>query len=70
MRPPEILVPGLLTLYLSRTDSRCKALLGMDPFMRPVSTEVLEGGAGQTTWTAAITSSFTNSSKTFPVYSV
>lgn len=29
------------------TDSRCKALLGMDPFMRPVSTEVLESGISQ-----------------------
>ena len=29
------------------TDPRCKALLAMDPFMRPVSTEVLEGGVKQ-----------------------
>src|SRR5215207_6569318 len=28
-------------------DSRCKALLGMDPFMRPVSVEVLENGVTQ-----------------------
>lgn len=27
--------------------SRCKALLGMDPFMRPVSTDVLEHGISQ-----------------------
>jgi hypothetical protein len=29
------------------TDSRCKALLGMDPFMRPVSVKVLENGVAQ-----------------------
>lgn len=29
------------------TDMRCKALLGMDPFMRPVSYEVLENGLSQ-----------------------
>jgi len=29
------------------TDPRCKALLGMDPFMRPVSVPVLEGGVTQ-----------------------
>ena len=29
------------------TDLRCKALLGMDPFMRPVSREVLENGVPQ-----------------------
>ena len=29
------------------TDIRCKALLGMDPFMRPVSYEVLENGLSQ-----------------------
>ena len=29
------------------TDPRCKALLGQDPFMRPVSTEVLENGVTQ-----------------------
>lgn len=28
-------------------DTRCKALLGMDPFMRPVSTDVLERGVTQ-----------------------
>jgi pimeloyl-ACP methyl ester carboxylesterase len=28
-------------------DARCKALLGMDPFMRPVSLEVLESGVTQ-----------------------
>lgn len=28
-------------------DSRCKAVLGMDPFMRPVSTDVLEQGITQ-----------------------
>jgi hypothetical protein len=29
------------------SDPRCKALLGLDPFMRPVSTEVLENGVSQ-----------------------
>ena len=29
------------------TDTRCKALLGMDPFMRPVSYEVLQNGLSQ-----------------------
>ena len=29
------------------TDSRCKALLGMDPFMRPVSYEVIDAGVTQ-----------------------
>jgi len=29
------------------TDSRCKALLGMDPFMRPVSFDILESGVPQ-----------------------
>ena len=29
------------------TDVRCKALLGQDPFMRPVSYEVLESGIAQ-----------------------
>jgi dienelactone hydrolase len=29
------------------TDSRCKAVLGMDPFMRPVSYEVIENGLPQ-----------------------
>jgi len=29
------------------TDQRCKALLGMDPFMRPVSFDVLENGVTQ-----------------------
>ena len=28
-------------------DSRCTALLGMDPFIRPVSTNVLENGVSQ-----------------------
>jgi len=28
-------------------DSRCKAVLGMDPFMRPVSAEVIEAGVQQ-----------------------
>ena len=37
---------GAAIQFCSR-DSRCKALLGMDPFMRPVSTEVLEGGIRQ-----------------------
>lgn len=29
------------------TDPRCKSLLGMDPFMRPVSAEVIENGVTQ-----------------------
>lgn len=29
------------------TDPRCKAVLGMDPFMRPVSAEVIENGVSQ-----------------------
>lgn len=29
------------------TDLRCKAVLGMDPFMRPVSAEVIENGVSQ-----------------------
>jgi hypothetical protein len=29
------------------TDARCKAVLGMDPFMRPVSAEVIENGLAQ-----------------------
>ena len=29
------------------TDPRCQALLGMDPFMRPVSYEVIDGGVTQ-----------------------
>ncbi len=29
------------------TDPRCKAVLGMDPFMRPVSAEVIESGLSQ-----------------------
>jgi predicted dienelactone hydrolase len=29
------------------TDPRCKAVLGMDPFMRPVSAEVIAGGIAQ-----------------------
>ncbi|HCR71329.1 MAG TPA: hypothetical protein DIW23_07800 [Anaerolineae bacterium] len=28
-------------------DSRCKAVLGMDPFMRPVSAEIIQGGISQ-----------------------
>src|SRR5215216_5165095 len=35
---------GGAAIQFCGTDPRCKALLGMDPFMRPVSTEVLEGG--------------------------
>ncbi len=37
---------GAAIQFCSR-DSRCKALLGMDPFMRPVSTDVLERGISQ-----------------------
>ena len=38
---------GGAAIQFCGTDSRCKALLGMDPFMRPVSLEVLEHGVPQ-----------------------
>src|SRR5215207_691017 len=38
---------GGAAIQFCGTDSRCKALLGMDPFMRPVSVEVLESGVTQ-----------------------
>ena len=38
---------GGAAIEFCATDSRCKALLGLDPFMRPVSYEVLETGAVQ-----------------------
>jgi hypothetical protein len=38
---------GGAAIQFCGTDSRCKALLGMDPFMRPVSVEVLENGVDQ-----------------------
>jgi predicted dienelactone hydrolase len=38
---------GGAAIQFCGTDPRCKALLGMDPFMRPVSIEVLEHGVSQ-----------------------
>jgi predicted dienelactone hydrolase len=38
---------GGAAIQFCGTDARCKALLGMDPFMRPVSHEVLENGVTQ-----------------------
>jgi predicted dienelactone hydrolase len=38
---------GGAAIQFCGTDARCKALLGMDPFMRPISYEVLEGGVTQ-----------------------
>ena len=38
---------GGAAIQFCGTDPRCKALLGQDPFMRPVSTEVLESGLTQ-----------------------
>jgi predicted dienelactone hydrolase len=38
---------GGAAIQFCGTDSRCQALLGQDPFMRPVSTEVLESGVTQ-----------------------
>ena len=62
---------GGAAIQFCGTDSRCKALLGMDPYMRPVSVEVLESGVTQpaffmfsqrwqTTETALITNFFTS----------
>lgn len=38
---------GGAAIQFCGVDSRCKAVLGMDPFMRPVSAEVLERGISQ-----------------------
>ena len=38
---------GGAAIQFCGTDARCRALLGMDPFMRPVSQEVLEDGVAQ-----------------------
>jgi len=38
---------GGATIQFCGTDTRCKALLGMDPFMTPVSAQVLEDGVTQ-----------------------
>ena len=38
---------GGATIRFCGTDERCKALLGQDPFMRPVSDEVVEHGVTQ-----------------------
>lgn len=38
---------GGAAVQFCATDARCKALLGMDPFMRPVSYEVLDSGVTQ-----------------------
>jgi predicted dienelactone hydrolase len=38
---------GGAAIQFCGTDSRCKALLGMDPFMRPVSYEVIDSGVTQ-----------------------
>lgn len=38
---------GGAAIQFCGTDPRCKAVLGMDPFMRPVSAEVIEGGVPQ-----------------------
>lgn len=38
---------GGAAIQFCGTDPRCVALLGMDPFMRPVSNEVIDGGVTQ-----------------------
>ncbi len=38
---------GGAAIQFCGTDPRCDSVLGMDPFMRPVSTEVLENGVSQ-----------------------
>jgi predicted dienelactone hydrolase len=38
---------GGAAIQFCGTDPRCKAVLGMDPFMRPVSAEVIENGISQ-----------------------
>lgn len=38
---------GGAAIQFCGTDARCKAVLGMDPFMTPVSEQVLDGGVSQ-----------------------
>jgi predicted dienelactone hydrolase len=38
---------GGAAIQFCGTDARCKAVLGMDPFMTPVSAQVLDGGVSQ-----------------------
>jgi pimeloyl-ACP methyl ester carboxylesterase len=38
---------GGAAIQFCSTDLRCKAILAMDPFMRPVSAEAIEGGISQ-----------------------
>ena len=38
---------GGAAIQFCGTDTRCKAVLGMDPFMRPVSAEVMANGVSQ-----------------------
>ncbi len=38
---------GGAAIQFCSTDPRCRALLGQDPFMRPVSTDILERGVSQ-----------------------
>jgi pimeloyl-ACP methyl ester carboxylesterase len=38
---------GGAAIQFCGTDPRCKAVLGMDPFMRPVSAQVIENGLSQ-----------------------
>ncbi len=38
---------GGAAIQFCGTDSRCKAVLGMDPFMRPVSVKIIENGLSQ-----------------------
>jgi len=38
---------GGAAIQFCGTDTRCKSLLGMDPFIRPVSYEVIDGGVPQ-----------------------
>jgi hypothetical protein len=38
---------GGAAIQLCGTDARCKALLGQDPFMRPVSSEIQQSGVSQ-----------------------
>ena len=38
---------GGAAIQFCGTDKRCKAILGMDPFMRPVSAQVIENGLSQ-----------------------
>ncbi|HVF25004.1 MAG TPA: hypothetical protein VNA23_03895, partial [Anaerolineales bacterium] len=41
---------GGAAIQFCGTDTRCKSLLGMDPFMRPVSYEVIDGGLSQSSF--------------------